>query len=135
MPIDKFGRHLHYSRHRVYPQQILIITKNISDLYYEVPLLINGFKTDETGHFKIGMGSSEYTFPLQSARVSHVRKNIAKIQTFVNTIEIKDLVGVTLKFGDVLRFKLPNGNKADVNMGIELILKCPLNTATAENER
>lgn len=111
----------------------------MNDVYCEVPLLINGFKTDESGYFKIGMGSTEYNFPLKSAVVVNVRKNIAKIQTFVNTLEVQDLAGVTLKARDVLRFKLPNGNKADVNMGIELILKCPLlvdeAAAAGENER
>lgn len=132
MPIDKFGRHFHDSRHGVSSSPIFIKVKNISDLYIELPIQIIGLKPDTDGFFKLGRGSTEYHFPLASAFVIEETKSMNTIDSYINDILVGNLSGKTLKRGDVLKFRKQNSH-TDVTssdktnlMWITVIVKCPL---------
>lgn len=127
MPINKFGTHIHsHSRTRPYPNHFFIKVKSISELYYETPLLILARKTNSDGFYFVGMGEIEYKFPLTSGVVVRARKNINKIQIYVNNVVINDLVGMVLKRNDILKFKIDNNTNSDTIMQVDLLLKCSL---------
>lgn len=127
MPINKFGTHIHsHSRNKPYPNHFFIKVKNISELYYETPLLILARKTNTDGFYLVGMGEIEYKFPLTSGVVLRARKNISKIQIYVNNVLQNDLVGMVLKQNDILKFKIDNNNNSDTIMQVDLLLKCSL---------
>lgn len=130
MPLDKFGRHLH-GHPTAHPQVFLF--ENVSKMFYERDLRLAAVGVTAIGStpwYVLSHGLVTYTVTTQPATITHVHINPDVTPILLNDSSYKaaDMVGMTLKPGDKLNFKVFVPNTV---LFVEFLLKAPIITESS----